>query len=295
METKSIRSTSPSSITEEQLKELQTLLAQEGKQGRTHISKRLCELWNWRTANGRLRDITCRQYLRRLEERGIIALPDMLCSGRKVGYHNRVKLLPHPEDLFHYSFHGGLNQQPQLRIEMVRGTTKEQIYKRLIASYHYLGYNQQAGEQLKYIVYAGDAEIACIGFGASALKIKSRDDYIGWDRAIQQRNLQKIVNNNRFLILPWVQVKHLASYVLGSVLRRLRQDWWEYYRREIVLVETFVDCERFRGTCYRASNWIYVGKTQGRGRNDRDNAYARTVKDVYLYALRKNFRQELLR
>lgn len=295
MENKSSRITSPSSITEEQLTELQTLLDQEGKQGRTHISKRLCELWNWRTANGHLRDITCRQYLRRLEERGIIALPNMLRSGRKAGYHNRVKLLTHTEDLFHYSFHGSLNQQPQLRIEILRGTTKEQIYKRLIVSYHYLGYNQQAGEQLKYIVYAGDAEIACVGFGASALKIKSRDDYIGWNRTIQQRNLQKIVNNNRFLILPWVQVKHLASYVLGNVLRRLRQDWWEYYRREIVLVETFVDCERFRGTCYKAANWIYVGKTQGRGRNDRANAYARTVKDVYLYALLKNFRQELLR
>lgn len=161
---------------------------------------------------------------------------------------------PNTEDLFHYSFHGSLNQQPQLRIEMVRGTTKAQVYKSLIGSYHYLGYNQQAGEQLKYIVYAGDAEIACVGFGASALKIKSRDNYIGWDKAQQRLNLQKIVNNNRFLILPWVQVKHLASYVLGGVLRCLRQDWWDYYRREIVLVETFVDCERFRGTCYKASN-----------------------------------------
>ncbi len=176
---------------------------------------------------------------------------------------------------------------------MVRGTGREKRYNGLIGAYHYLGYNQQAGEQLKYVVYAGSSDVACVGFGASALKLRCREEYIGWSEEKRIENLQKVVNNNRFLILPHVRVKYLASHILGTVLRRLREDWHSCYVREIVLVETFVDRERFIGTCYRASNWRLIGTTAGRGRNDRAKAYALSVKDVYVYPLVKDFRARL--
>ena len=149
-------------------------------------------------------------------------------------------------------------------------------------------------EQLKYII-AGDGHVLCaIGFGGASFKSAARDEHIGWDKAARLRSLVNVVNNNRFLILPWIGVPHLASYILGHISRRIRTDWQDYYQRDIVLLETFVEQGRFKGTCYKAANWIFVGQTKGRTRNDRNSIISVPSKDIYLYPLTKNFREVLL-
>lgn len=266
------------------------LIAVHWLRGRTYISKRLCELWDWRTPTGQLRDITCRDILRELEARGLIELPPRLGTARQPGYKNRTRL---PADLDSTPVACSLRELDGVTIKMVRGTPEEALFNALIGAFHYLGYHQGSGEQLKYMVRAGDRLLGCIGFGGAALKIAPRDRFIGWDDRTRLAHLAKVVNNRRFLILPWVQVKHLASYLLGAVSRRLRADWQAYYGREVVLVETFVERQRFRGVCYRAANWLYLGRTQGRGRNDRQNRYGVAVKDIYVYPLVRDFRRRL--
>jgi hypothetical protein len=160
--------------------------------------------------------------------------------------------------------------------------------------YHYLGLQNTVGENLKYLVTDGAGrEVACLLFGSAAWSCKPRDAFIGWDRETRRRNLQRLSNNTRFLILPWVRVPHLASHVLSRIVRRLRADWVERYGHPLDLVETFVDRERFRGTCYRAANWVHVGETTGRSREDRHHTLQVPVKDVYVYPLRPDFRDLL--
>jgi hypothetical protein len=277
-------------LTPSDLEFIRGLIESEGYRGRTFISKRLCEIWNWRTPNGQLRDITAREVLRKLENHGLVVLPPLLCAGRRVGYKNKTKLTE-PLDTTVISCPLSTLSLPS--IEMVRGTKKEKLYNALIDRYHYLGYQQGSGEQLKYLVKIGEKVVGCVGFGSSAFKISPRDTFIGWSHQTRKRNLVQIVNNNRFLILPWVQVKNLASYILGSIARRIQRDWFGYYCREIVLLETFVETRRFLGTCYKAANWLYLGQTTGRGRNDRHTERLLPVKDIYVYPLCKDFRERL--
>jgi hypothetical protein len=267
------------------------LIESEGSLGRSHISRRLCEVWEWRQPNGRYREIACRQLMRRLEQKGLITLPPMLCAARQPGYKNK-STLPKVFDTTHLE--KGLNGFQQIIFEMVRGKEREKVYNGFIGSYHYLGYHQGAGEQLKYLVYGDGRLLSCIGFGAAAWKVACRDRFIGWDSRLREKRLNRIVNNHRFLILPWIRVPHLASFILGKVTRRLNEDWRGYYHHDIVLVETFVERERFRGTCYRAANWLHLGQTTGRGRNDRKHRKVTPIKDVYIYPLVKNFRMRLL-
>lgn len=266
------------------------LISSEGHRGRTYISKKLCELWDWRGPNGQLRDITCRDILRQLEARGLIQLPPRLRAARRPGYKNKMHL---PSELDKTPIQCSLSELGSITIEMIRGSSKEGLYNGLIGTFHYLGYNQGSGEQLKYLITCNGRLLGCIGFGGSAFKIAPRDTFIGWDDRTRVANLSKVVNNNRFLILPWVRVKNLASHILGCVSRRIREDWQAYYQRDIVLLETFVERGRFLGTCYKATNWLYLGQTQGRGRNDRENRYSVAVKDIYVYPLVKHFRQLL--
>lgn len=264
------------------------LISTEGQKGRTHISKRLCQIWNWLTPNGQYRDIACRDLLRRLDRKGLISLPPMLRPARKPGYVNSTFL---PSDFDKTPIQCSLSNFSSIEAKMVRGSSNEKLYNGIIGSYHYLGYHQGNGEQLKYIIKGDDRILSCIGFGCAAYKIADRDKFIGWDRDIREFNLSKIVNNNRFLILPWVQVKNLASFILGMICRRIRQDWSNYYNREIVLVETFVEKERFKGTSYKAANWINIGQTTGRGRNDRYSKNKVPIKDIYVYPLIKGFKK----
>ena len=266
------------------------LINTEGSNGRPYISRRLCEHWNWRQANGHYREITCRELLRKLDSLELIKLPPMLNSARRPGYKNIPAV---PNDLDKSPLEGELRQlKSRIVFRQVRGTSEESCFNGLIEGYHYLGYHQGAGEQLKYLVCLNDRPIGCIGFGISALKLACRDKFIGGGAEEKDRNLHKVVNNSRFLILPWVQILHLASFILGRVLRRVNRNWMARYCHPVVLVESFVDTERFRGISYRASNWHYLGLTAGRGRNDRHNRHEKSVKAVFVRELGPNFREE---
>ncbi|EXX90691.1 hypothetical protein BG53_13100, partial [Paenibacillus darwinianus] len=183
-----------------------------------------------------------------------------------------------------------------LRIDRVRDAAASKLFKHLLAEYHYLGYSGTVGENMKYMVYDRlQRPLACLLFGSAAWKVASRDEWIGWKPSLRQMNLPFLTNNMRFLILPWVLVPHLASHILASIARRISDDWTERYGHPIYLLETFVEQDRFRGTCYRAANWIRVGQTQGRSRNDTDRTLKVPVKDVYLYPLIPHVREVLSR
>jgi Druantia protein DruA len=273
-----------------ELGQLKELIDNVGDRGRTHISKQLCRLWDWRLPNGQLRDIACRDLLRRLDKRGLIQLPAPLRSARRAGYKNKTTL---PNDFEAIPLSQSLRDFSVIEIEMVRGSQRERFYNALIDRYHYLGYHQGSGEQLKYIIGGDGHVLAGIGFGGAAFKSAARDQHIGWDQGTREQHLVNIVNNNRFLILPWISVPHLASHILGRISRRIRADWQDYYNRDIVLLETFVEQGRFKGTCYKAANWRYIGQTTGRGRNDRSSKNRIPIKDIYLYPLDRDYQQIL--
>jgi len=270
---------------------IRQLIEAEGAQGRSHLSNRLCELWDWRQANGRYRQIACRDLLRRLEAKGLIQLPPPLKAARRAGYRNTTRL---PELWDTVALAGPLAQfRPQIQLRLVQDAAHARVYAGLIGAYHYLGYQQATGAQLKYLVWYADRPMACLSFGPAAWKLASRDHYIGWSAPERQARLAWVVNNDRFLILPGVQIRFLASYVLGATLRRLRADWQQVYGRDLALAETFIEADRFRGSAYAAANWVCIGQTQGRGRNDRAFAQALPVKTVWIYPLRADFRAVL--
>jgi hypothetical protein len=167
------------------------------------------------------------------------------------------------------------------------------LWNEYIDRYHYLGYTRLSGAQLRYFVKSNGVMIALLGFSAAAWKTNPRDKYIGWTASERERNLYLIVNNARFLILPWIHSKNLGSHILSQISKRIREDWANRYNYRPVLLETFVDKERFRGTCYKAANWIYVGDTQGRGKWDAKNEYKKSVKSIWVYPLVKGFRRYL--
>jgi len=268
---------------------IENLINGEGHLGRTHISRRLCRIWEWRQENGSYKEIACRDLLRRLDSKGYIKLPPMLRPARRVGYKNKTKV---PIELDTSDLNFRLKTvKYNINIRQVRGTSDERLFNGLIGKYHYIGYFQGAGKQLKYIVYLDKRPIACIGFGVSALKVECRDKFIGWNTETRRNNLNIVVDNSRFLILPWVKIPHLASYILGRTLRQLSADWEKHHCHRIVLVETFVDTERFKGTCYKAANWQFLGLTKGRGRNDRYSNTKKSIKAVFIRSLCRNFRK----
>jgi hypothetical protein len=275
-------------ITSNDLELIRHLLATEGYHGRTHLSRRLCRIWNWRQANGAYREIACRELLRKLEQRDLLTLPPLLNTVRRPGYRNRT-VLPQPFDVT--PLEGRVDNFSALTIALVSRTAREKLYNGLIGAHHYLGYGQGTGEQLKYVITLETRPLGAIGFSAAAWRVACRDHFIGWNDHARQKNLPLLVNNHRFLILPWVNIANLASWILAQVTRRLRQDWKTLYAHDIVLVETFVEKKRFHGACYRAANWIRVGETVGRGRNDRTSTNWLPIKQVYLYPLDLNFRQ----
>jgi hypothetical protein len=273
-----------------ELAQINELIETVGDRGRTYISKQLCQQWDWRLPNGQLRDIACRDLLRRLERRGLIQLPPLLRASRRSGYKNKTSL---PRDFVTTPLSQSLRDFSVIEIEMVRGSPQERLYNALIDCYHYLGYHQGTGEQLKYIIRGDSHVLAAIGFGGAALKTAARDQHIGWDNSTRERHLVKVVNNTRFLILPWICVPYLASHILGRISRRIRADWRAYYNRDIVLLETFVEQGCFKGTCYKAGNWRYIGQTTGRGRNDRYSKSRVPIKDIYIYPVDRRYKQIL--
>ena len=275
----------------EDLQQIRTLVRQEGERGRTHLSRRLCQIWDWRQANGRFREIACRDLLRQLEARAFINLPAMLKPARRPGYRNAV----HTPELLEQALPQGWprNWCQRIELKLVQSRLQRQVFNGLIGTYHYLGYQQPAGAQLQYLAEYESCPIACLSFGPAAFKVGPRDRFIGWPVRYREQRLPWLVNNDRFLILPWAKVPQLASWLLGHCLRGLRADWQRVYRHDLALCETFVEQGRFGAGSYAAANWIYAGQTQGRGRNDRLNQGGLPIKTIWLYPLRRDFRRLL--
>lgn len=255
---------------------------------RTRLSKELCRLWDWRSDKGLLKDMACRSMLRKLEKRTLIVLPKALHSGNRA---RRIRDIRHSCDPIEFSLH---KLRPvEIRMIAGRGETDD-LFHCLMDRYHYLGCHGHVGEHIKYMVFDRyNRPLACLLFGSAAWKTSPRDRFIGWNPPARQKNLQMITNNTRFLILPWVRVANLASFIMGTCMKRLRDDWNIRYGHDLLLVETFVDRSRFTGACYKASNWILIGKTQGRSRQDRHRRLKVPVKDLYVYPLVSDFKQRL--
>lgn len=271
------------------LQDIRAVITDHWSSGRSAISRLLCERWNWRQPNGRLKDRACRVLLLALEAKGVIELPPR----QKESFRAPRRTDRRTFAVDTSALEGPLKALGSLTIEMVRRTPDEALWDYLVDTHHYLGRPWIVGSYLKYLVYLDGRPVAALGWGSAAWKVGCRDALIGWDARTRQDNLHQVVNNVRFLILPWVRVKHLASKILAANLKVLAADWQSFYAHPIVLAETFVDTERFQGTCYRAANWRRIGETRGRGKYDRKNACAQSVKAVYLYPLTPRFRESL--
>lgn len=278
-------------LDESDLATIRDLIHSEGSLGRSHLSRRLCHIWDWRQANGAYREIACRDLLRQLDRRSLIELPAARGPVRRVGYKNRVNtpnVVTDPITL-------PLSQiRPAIRIVPVETSGQRHLLRDLLGAYHYLGYRQPTGPSLGYLVYWQDRLLACSRFGAAAWKVAARDHFLGWTSQQRRLGLARLVNNDRFVIFPWSKVPDLASFLLGKISRSLAEDWHRRYRQTIVLAETFVELGRFEGTCYRAANWICLGHSLGRGRNDRNNLQAEPIKSVWVYPLKRDFRSVLM-
>ncbi len=259
--------------------------------GRTRLSEEICYRWNWHNDLGRIKDMSARAMLLKLERSNIIQLPPRRRPSNNKLRNRNNKLVPH-ETVPIISL---LKELQPLVIQIVEPRSMElKLFNCLLNTYHYLGHQNTAGKNMRYLIRDHTGRpVACSLFGSPAWKCAPRDNWIGWNAETQKTHLQGLANNTRFLILPWVEVPNLASHVLGSLSRRIRVDWQKKYGHPIQALETFVDFSRFRGTCYQAANWVQVGKTQGRTRNDMRHRIKTTVKDIYMYPLIANFRQEL--
>jgi Domain of unknown function (DUF4338) len=280
----------------EDFEALQRLIAEHPQWSRWRLSIALCEALNWRTASGQLKDMSARLLLNKLAQRGFIKLPPRQRGGgrqilRALSEPELFSLITDPGELIE----GPLRAlQPLEVIPVEPRTTQANAFVCHLAQHHYLGFEGAAGQHLRYLLrdrYRRD--LACVLFGAAAWKVKARDAFIGWSAQQRQERLSLIVNNSRFLILPHVRVPHLASHILGTILRRLRSDWQRKYHIAPCLAETFVEYERFSGVCYRAANWLRVGQTCGRSRHDRDHTLRVPIKDIYLYPLCSDFKERL--
>lgn len=273
----------------EDLQTIEGLIVQSPGLKRSPLSRTICELLDWRKPNGELKDMTCRVALLRMQADGLIRLPPSQMPNPR----RRPQFLPSPATDAQRPLLAPVHELPPLTLQPVTAAGSSPLWNEYIARYHYLGYSPLAGSQMRYNVLAGDRLVALISFGASAWKLAARDRFIGWDQEQRHRNLQLVVNNARFLILPWIQSKGLASKILSMVARQLPLDWHARYGLRPVLFETFIETPRHRGTCYKAANWIHVGRTVGRGKKSRVHEQIIPIKDIWLYPLHKNFRSVL--
>jgi hypothetical protein len=266
------------------------LIAAHRGASRRALSAKLCEAWGWKQANGAPRDMVCRGLMLMLDRAGQIDLPPVRFTP-----HNPLmrRKRPAPVLIDTTPIRGSLSELRPFDFQPVRRTADEPLFNSLIEQHHYLGYEQPVGEHLKYIVSAAGRPMACLAWSSAPRHLGSRDRFIGWSAEARRRNIRFLAYNTRFLILPWVQVKHLASHILGRMAKRLSEDWERVYGHPIYFLETFVNPERFRGTCYRAANWVVLGRTTGRGKDDRTNRPNRPIKEVLGYPLTPHFRQLL--
>jgi hypothetical protein len=271
---------------------IRQFIAQHPDLSRRRLSAQLCRAWNWVQPNGTLRDMVCRGLLLALHRAGWIQLP----AKRKwvpnnVIAHRRRRSDDEPVDQSPLML--SLAELGPLGIQQVRRRGEEALWAQLLAQHHYLGYCRPVGEHLKYLVWARSRPVACLGWSSAPRHLAPRDRFIGWSAEQRRANLHRIAYNTRFLILNWVKVPHLASHLLGRVARVISADWQQLYRHPIYLLETFIDPQRFAGTCYRAANWIYLGTTTGRGKADQTRKPNRSLKQLWVYPLAGDFRKRL--
>jgi hypothetical protein len=277
-------------VSAEDIAFIRQLIAEHPQASRRALSAKLCEAWGWKQANGAPRDMVCRGLLLMLDRAGQIDLPPVRFTP-----HNPLVRRERPAAvrIDTTPIRGSLSELRPFDFRPVRRTSDEPLFNSLIEHHHYLGYEQPVGEHLKYIVSAAGRPIACLAWSSAPRHLGSRDRFIGWSAEARRRNIRFLAYNTRFLILPWVQVEHLASHILGRMAKRLSEDWERLYGHPIYFLETFVDPERFRGTCYRAANWVVLGRTTGRGKDDQTNRPNRPIKEVLGYPLTPHFRQLL--
>jgi len=271
----------------EEMAQIRALIAAVPGLNRAQLSRLVCDHLGWFTSNGRRKEMSCRVAMLRMARDGLIRLPPPE-KGNGNGHHRpRTTSASDPPLLWRAEGDWRL-----LEFRQVQGRADSSLWNELVQRYHYLKYKPLTGAQIRYLVYSGPDLLAVLGFGASAWALAPRDRFIGWTSHQRQANLHLVVNNARFLILPWIRVRNLASRILSQVVRQLPQHWQCRYGYAPVLLETFVQRDRFRGTCYRAANWLHVGQTQGRGKLD-PHLNALPVKEIFLYPLREDFRQLL--
>ncbi len=275
----------------EDIQAIKALMRQHPALQRTPLSRKLCERFNWTKPNGDLKDMTCRVALLRMQADGLITLPPSQMPGGRGRPHFPPTQASDPQHPLLLPVH----ELGPLTLRPVAGTAVSRLWNEYVARYHYLGYTPMSGAQMRYNVYAGERLVALLSFGASAWKLAGRERFIGWQQPQRLKNLQLVVNNARFLILPWIQSKGLASKILSKIARQLPDDWHRRYGYRPVLFETFVETARHRGTCYKAANWINVGQTTGRGKKSTVHHQIIPIKDIWLYPLHKNFASVLCR
>ncbi len=271
---------------------LRELIAQHPGLSRRQLSVKVCAAWQWFQPNGQPRDMVCRSLLLVLHRAGYLQLPAKRVSPPNNAIRHRRVAPVGLDDTT--PIEGTLASLGLLTISLVRRAEGEALFGHLLHHYHYLGYSRPVGEHLKYLVSAGSRPIACLGWSSAPRQLHLRDRFIGAPKEAYRHHLHQIAYNTRFLIAPWVKVPHLASHLLGRIARRLSADWQALYQHPIWLLESFVDTTRFRGTCYRAANWICVGRSAGRGTKSKTGAPAASIKELWVYPLHRQFRDKLL-
>jgi hypothetical protein len=265
---------------------IQELLDSEPALSRYRLSIKVCEILNWRSSGGRLKGMSCRVAMLRMEADGLFSLPPPK-KAKPPAYKKDEeieRLVSKPDKI-------PVPNLNELSVEPVTKGRDSLLWNAYIEQHHYLGHKLIPGAQLRYTIRSGDHVVALISFGASAWKTKPRDDYIGWNSSQREKNLHLVINNSRFLILPWIKCRNLASKTLAMVKNRIQNDWYMRYTYYPLLLETFVEDRKFSGTCYKAANWRCVGKTQGRGKLDKYHKKSTPVKSIWVQPLQRNFRQ----
>ena len=275
-------------IGDEEIAFLRRFIAEHPTLSRWALSRQLCEVWEWKQANGALCDALCRGLLLLLERGGAIELPAV-----RGHFPKRLEQRPEPLVPDDRPVRGPLVELGALEFQQVRRTPQEALFNSLMEQYHYLRYQQPVGEHLKYLVSAQGQVIACLAWCSAPRHLASRDRFIGWSAEARKRNLRMLAYNTRFLILPWAQVPHLASHILGRMAKIVPRDWQQMYAHPVYWLETFIDPARFKGTCYRAANWQCLGSTTGRGHNARTNKRTQPVKELFGLPLTPRFRELL--
>lgn len=277
-------------VDEDDVAFISDLIARHPELSRRGLSQELCRAWDWRQENGALRDMVCRGLMLALHRAGHIELPPVRARPPNPLV---VRARRAPVGVDRTPLEGGLRDLPSLEFRQVRRTEDEPVFDGLVEEHHYLGYTQPVGEHLKYLVLAGERPVACFALSSAPRHLGPRDRFIGWSKEARRANIRYLAYNTRFLVLPWVRVRHLASHLLGRMARRVSRDWEALYDHPIFYLESFVEPGRYAGTCYRAANWHFLGRTTGRGKDDQTMRPNRPLKEVLGLPLTKRFRERL--